>query len=177
MLHLPDVTTEIIIPVTKRMRMGGPSAVALMELTFLAESYVNGHTYIRQIGGGAARSPWQMEPATAKDIVGRYFEQKPAIRVRISEALYGLLPADVRWDELWTEDDDRALEFRLASDLGFACALARIRYWMDPQPLPSPNDVDGLAHYHKRVFNTAAGAADPVKTAALYRRYLSGQLA
>lgn len=145
---------EIIEPVLRRMGMHSPAAVNLMFGTAVQESRL---TWLCQLGGGPARGIYQIEPATAKDIVTRYAGQRPHIRARIGAALHGLLPPDVAWDENWTEADDAALEFRLVSDLAFQTAIARVRYWMVPLPLPDPDDVEGLAHYWKSNFNTPAG--------------------
>ncbi len=154
MLDPHQLVAEIIEPVLRRMDMHSPAAVNLMLGTALQESRL---TWLRQIGGGPALGIYQIEPATAKDIVTRYAGQRPHIRARIAEAVHGLLPPDIAWDENWTEADTAALEFRLVSDLAFQTAIARVRYWMVPAPLPDAGDVEGLAAYWKQFFNTPAG--------------------
>ncbi len=154
MLDPHQLVAEIIEPVLHRMDMHSPAAVNLMLGTALQESRL---TWLRQLGGGPALGLYQIEPATAKDIVTRYAGQRPHIRARIGAALHGLLPPDVAWDENWTDDDNAALEFRLVSDLAFQTAIARVRFWMVPAPLPDAGDIEGLADYWKQNFNTPAG--------------------
>ena len=157
---------EIIEPVLRRMGMHSPSAVTLMMGTAIQESRL---VYLRQLGPGPARGVYQIEPATAKDIVGRYFSHKPHVRARVAAALNGLLPPDVAWDENWTADDERALEFRLTADLAFQTALARVRYWMVPQPLPQ--QLEQIAAYWKQHFNTPAGHGTVAQFILNYREF------
>lgn len=157
---------EIIIPILQRMGMDSPAARVLMLGTAIQESRL---IWLRQLGSGPARGVYQIEPATAKDVVGRYFKQKPHIRARVSAALDGLLPPDVRWDENWTAEDERALEFRLTADLAFQTALARVRYWMDPHPLPPAERLEDIGAYYKRVFNTEQGSATVAQFVLNYR--------
>lgn len=171
MFFIPQLRSEILVPITDRMGMGGPAAVNLLLGTHLVESLSDGRVCVRQLGGGPARGIFQMEPATAKDIVARYAEQRPDIRTRIAAGLHGLVPPDVAWDESWTAAETAALEFRLTTDIGFQVALARLRYFMDPAPLPDPDDIRALAGYWKRVYNTAAGAGNPDKFVRFYREH------
>jgi hypothetical protein len=60
---------------------------------------------------------------------------------------------------------------QLTTNLKFACAIARLRYWMDPHPLPSIHDPAAMGAYWKRVYNTPLGAGNAAKFAALYRRF------
>lgn len=123
-------------------------ARVLMLGTALAESRL---VHRRQLGGGPARGLFQIEPATFKDIYGRYLKRKTALLA----ACNGLLEQGADpWAQV--EHNDR-----------FACAIARCRYLMDPFPVPW--DATGQAEYHKRVYNTAEGAADPAETVRWFR--------
>lgn len=84
--------------------------------------------YLHQLGTGPAMSPWQIEPATFDWLRGR-FPQYLAGRDS-SELVY---------------------------DLRLGALVARLRYLVDPEPLPNKADVEGMAKTWKRVFNTEQG--------------------
>lgn len=102
---------------------------------------------------GPALSMFQIEPTTFEDVYRRYL---PDRRPDLLEAIERLaIPA-------------HALLVQLPGNQHFACAIARIRYWMDPAPLPK--GIDELAAYWKRVYN-ASGRGSPQNWAMLYRYY------
>ena len=41
----------------------------------------------------------------------------------------------------------------------YACATARLKYSMDPMPLPDHNDIGAVYNYYKRIYNTPLGAS------------------
>lgn len=49
----------------------------------------------------------------------------------------------------------QSIQDALTSNLAYACALARIKYYRDPLAIPA--DLYGQAETWKRVYNTAAG--------------------
>lgn len=111
-----------------------------------------GH-YIKQINGPAL-GVWQMEPATEIDI----FHHCDALGDNSGfNYLIGAL-----------ELDDNSSKLNKVSMLAvspmYACAMARLKYSMDPNPLPKltgDNNVDSRAFfaYYKRVYNTELGAS------------------
>lgn len=172
MISPDQFRTEIVRPVLQGLGLHSDAAENLLMGTAAHESKL---VYLRQVGGGPARGLYQIEPATAKDIVGRYIELRPDLKAAVDHALYGLLPADVRWDNDWTPDDDAALEFRLVSDLAFGTVLCRLRYWMVPDPLPAADDIEGLASYWKEHYNTPGGAGTPAQFILDYRQIVEGR--
>lgn len=105
-----------------------------------------GH-YIKQVNGPAL-GPWQMEPETHNDI-------------------------HVNCDALKNNQDlldkinnfaHKDLQCPLTQSPMYACAMARLKYSMDPQALPKYNggtnlDLDVFYQYYKRVYNTIHGAS------------------
>jgi hypothetical protein len=65
----------------------------------------------------------------------------------------------------WPDDPGLQRAFdgstHLVTNLTYACALARIRYWVAPAALPEANDVWGHARYWKDHYNTHLGAGRP----------------
>ncbi len=138
------------------MRMWSEPAEELLLGTAAQES---GLRYLRQFNAGPARGVYQIEPATHDDIAGRYLKRKPALRKRVA-ALRATEPSAID---------------QLATNLAYATAIARLRYWMDPEPLPEANDIDGLAAYWKRVYNTPRGRGRASEFTANYHRLVLGR--
>lgn len=110
--------------------------------------------YIKQINGPAL-SPWQIEPVTHDDTwyncdaLSSYVEDKQTdlVRFMVSVSMDGEIGhQNLLWSPM------------------YACAMARLKYSMDPQPLPKLTGdklTDGKAFYdyYKRVYNTELGAS------------------
>ncbi|MCP4060720.1 MAG: hypothetical protein GY738_26250 [Pseudoalteromonas sp.] len=110
-----------------------------------------GH-YIKQINGPAL-GIWQMEPATEDDVWGNCdaldnvdFNYNIS-SLQIDRARYGL-----------------ALNGKdLVLSPTYACAMARLKYSMDSEPLPDYNDFKAVYEYYKRIYNTPLGASTYAK--------------
>ena len=99
---------------------------------------------------------FQIEPATFDDIYTRYLRQRTGLRT----VVHGLpVPALTPLEQL-------------AGNPRFACAIARMKYWMAPEPLPEAGDTDALGRYWKAHYNTAQGAGDAAHWAALYQKHV-----
>ena len=139
------------------MHMWSASAEELLVGTAVTES---GLRYLRQFNDGPARGLYQIEPATHDDITDRYLARHSDIRKR----LYTLLaPIPSRIDQLVT-------------NLAYATAIARVKYWMQSEPLPEANDYRGLAQYYKKYYNTRSGAAVLEKTIDVFKRVVENRL-
>ena len=119
--------------------------------------------YIKQINGPAL-GIFQMEPSTYDDIV----DNSDAIKnPEFESILCGLLPANF-YDSL-----DLGVSTLIQAPM-YACAMARLKYSMDPNPLPKLTGVGqvdsrNFYDYYKRVYNTELGASTFAKwSAALY---------
>lgn len=142
----------IVAPTLMEIEMYSPAAESLLVGTALMES---GIEELMQRGGGPARGLYQMEPATFGDITVRYFSKRPDLRIRCERLL---APAPSRWGQVVT-------------NLSWATAIARLKYWMAPEKLPPVADIDALGDYWKRHYNTAEGAGDPAEFARRYRKF------
>ncbi|MBS1091712.1 hypothetical protein JK208_08820 [Gluconobacter sp. Dm-74] len=143
----------VVAPALAALGLDGDVAVNLVTGTALAESR---GTYVRQIGGGPALGLWQMEPSTHDDCWVNFLCY-PAGR-RFERILEGMLSQDL------------PKSAQLVSNLRYASAMARIRYYRMPVSLPSSNDPAVLSRFHKQYYNTAAGAADPVANIPFFRQ-------
>jgi len=146
----------VIIPTLIAMDMDSEAARRLMIGTALTESDL---TYLRQHGNGPALGVYQMEEATYKDIVDRYFVQNgQRIESRFRNTVQGNYSV-----------------MRMTYDLRFATAMARVKYWMVPDPLPDADNIHGLAAYWKKWYNTEGGAGRVHTFENKLRKYLSDE--
>ena len=100
-------------------------------------------TYLQQIGGGPALGLFQIEPTTFNDIYDRYLQRED------KKELLG------RVQQFITAQDVRD---QVIGNIPFAVVIARIRYYMVPEPLPAYDDLQALAEYWKAHYNTSRGA-------------------
>lgn len=147
----------VVIPTLEAMgqKFATSSAIVLVTGTALAESNA---AYLRQVtnsGYGPARGPWQMEPLTHDDCWTNWlrFPSQSGASTAIREMIGGL----------------PAVADLMMTNLAYACAMCRVKYYRSPAALPRPDDAEGMSLYHKKYYNTALGAADPVVNVAHFR--------
>ncbi|MEZ7136808.1 hypothetical protein [Komagataeibacter sp. SM21] len=139
---LAQFKAEIVTPTLNAIGLGGEAAVNLLTGTALAES---GLVYLRQIGGPALGA-WQMEPFTESDIWATFLSN--ARLSGLKTAMQAMLARDM------------PRTGQLITNWRYACAMARLKYYRSPDPLPAANDALGQAHTWKRIYNTSLGAGD-----------------
>lgn len=140
MLAVEHVRELIVRPTLQYLDMWSPAAEELMLGTAAQESRF---TFLKQLGSGPALGLYQVEPATHKDIWNTYLNYKDELADKV-KAL-----ASRRFPEHFDEE--------LIFNLRYATAIARIKYWRVPKPLPNANDIYGLAKYWKEHYNTYKG--------------------
>jgi len=106
-----------------------------------------GH-FIKQVNGPAL-GIWQMEPKTHNDI----WANCDALKNEFGQIIRNLAP-------IYSNSTDNDL----IDSPKYACAIARLKYSMDPHALPKYNggtalDLDMFYRYYKRVYNTHLGAS------------------
>ena len=160
MINPNQYVKYVLEPTLRKLGMYSIDAMHLMFRTALVESKL---THIRQLPDGPALSFLQIEPASYHDVM-RYLERRGAIKA----------------DVLRVIESDRlpSNSLRLAQDLALCVAVARIKYWMEPTPIPSYKDVEAQAEYWKRYYNTTEGKGcveDFVKQASASLEYISDE--
>lgn len=155
-----QLADQVVEPVLASLFVDEPrmpptlDALALILGTAAVESRMG--RYIRQMGrrGGyaRARSPWQVEPATARDLIQRFRVFAPSIR---GYTLPGLSVTD-----------------QLPGNLYLGALFCRVKYRSCPGALPAWHDVEGQASYWKTYYNTAAGAGRPEDYVAAYEQFV-----
>lgn len=147
--------THVVRPAIEALGLWSESAEALLMGTAAQESHLG--RYLHQVGGGPALGPFQMEPATYRDIWANYL----AYRRPLANAVHDLAGVTVPNSEV------------MAYHLRYAAAMARIHYLRVPQRLPAADDIVGLAQYWKQHYNTPAGRGTVDEFVANYRRFLT----
>ena len=150
-MNAQQLLDHIITPTLKYM--GGnycsDNARMLLLVTAAIESKC-GH-YIKQVGGPAL-GIWQMEPDTEIDIIANCDALKDSHFLKsINRLTLGI-----------TYEND------LTICPMYACAMARLKYAMDSEPLPDHKSMLAMYTYYKRIFNTAGGASTWEKFADAY---------
>lgn len=157
---------EVVRPTLHDLKMYSPVAENLIMGTAAQES---GFSYIKQLGGGPALGMFQVEPATAEDILFRYLKTRKDLRARFERAVQVVPPHNIDWDNTTIG----MVSQRLVYDLRFGVALCRLRYWMMPEKMPArADDLLGLARYYKAHYNTPLGKATEHEFMSNYRRYV-----
>jgi hypothetical protein len=148
MINLEQYKQYVLLPVLNALEMDSPEAIELMVGTGLQESRFK---HLRQLSGGPGIGFYQMEMATAEDIVYRYTQNKKHdFRTKVSRAV----PLG---EPLWLLTPDE-LEWELTVNLALQVLLARLKYYMVPEPIPPARDFKGHAAYWKQHYNTPLGA-------------------
>ncbi len=119
---------ELIEKTLKEYRLHSPAAANLLMGTAAQESRFG--TYLRQIRGPAL-GVFQMEPATFDWLQRKYGGAFDFLLRRADEMVW---------------------------DLRFAILMARLRYRIVQETLPPAGDIDALAAYWKKYYNTEKGA-------------------
>ena len=164
-MNLTQVKTLAVIPALTSLgnalhALDVPAAIPLLVGTGLVETE---YAFLAQFPTGPAAGFWQME--------------------------WGL--ATTTYEDCWTNflnfPDNRAVASAVLSLAGanaqppgslmrtnilFACAMARIKYWRSPLPLPAASDAAGMAAYHVAVYN-AGGAANAETNTPLFQQAIN----
>lgn len=150
MIDQKQLRKYIVVPVLQDLGMWSRDAEDLVMGTIAVES--NGGQYIRQIGGGPALGICQIEMATHNDIAYRYLAARPDLLSKVLKAANVInLSSD-----------------HLMSNLKYAVAICRLKYFMIPTKIPG--DLAGQAAYWKRYYNTPLGAGTEQKYIRAYHR-------
>ena len=147
MIDLRQLEVEVIIPTMRALDLWSPRGNELVLLTGWVESR---YKYIRQVGGGPARSFWQVEPVTMFDTYENYLFYRKDLKEKV-DSLIGGNHAGID------------LERQLTVNMAFGAAMCRLKYRRSSMPLPIVGDTQGQAHIWKKVYNTAQGAGTEEK--------------
>jgi len=157
-MNAKDLRKWIIIPTCKILGLYDDSSA---QKTFESESQVrlllgtiaqesNMGEYLRQKGftgyQGGAFGIYQIESATHVLVLNWTRKNK--------EDLYDEIIA------LRSENNPNGIDDELIFNLRYATAIARCLYLSIAEPLPTADDIEGLAHYYKSYYNRSGKATE-----------------
>ena len=151
-LNYRQFTDYIIVPSLNMLQLMSPAAVQLLLGTAVVESRLE---YVKQIRGPAL-GVFQMEPATHDDIYENVLRYKPVLEGRL----------------LMLAGDGRAEE--MVYNLQYAAAMCRIQYYRYNKYMPEKDDYVGMAGFHKKYYNTVAGATKVEESTPIFKRIIDG---
>lgn len=147
MINLNDLSEYVISPTLEKLKeyhkaVKSTAAENLLLWTALVESVVHGDMHLRQLNDGPAMGIWQMERATHDDLWNTFIDRRSNLSVIMRE-----LATHQHYQETVPAEE-------LYGNLQYACAMARLKYWRVPAPLPGAWDIQAQAEYWKRWYNT-----------------------
>ena len=131
------VDDALVQPALLTAGLGGLDALALVWAIGQAES---GYRREHQVGGPAL-GYWQMEPATAYDVMAWAHRRRPGQARLLTEMMHG-----------------RPLIQALSNLPMFGALMCRVFFLRIPEPLPNWDNLTGIAQYWKDYYNTRDGA-------------------
>jgi len=158
-IDIDQLRQDIVRPVLKKLNLWSLSAENLILGTAAQESALG--TYIRQLGSGPALGIYQMEPGTYYDLWDNYLIRKSELLKMLTIVCKSC------------RSQERSEASRLMYDLAYATAMARVHYFRVPEILPQSDDIQGLAEYWKRYYNTPKGKGTVEEFIHNYKQYVS----
>lgn len=148
----------IIRPTLEYLDLWSEAAENLLMGTAAQESQLG--TYIHQLGKGPALGIYQMEPATHHDIYLNYLKFNYKLSMQVGNLIVGIpFPG---------YDDPE----EMIGNLYYATAMCRVHYLRVPKPLPGADDLDALAAYWKKYYNTPLGKGTAEEFISNYKKYV-----
>lgn len=151
-INTNQLRTYIINPALEGVGLYSAAASRLLLGTCAQESAMG--TYLHQMNGPAL-GIYQMEPNTHDDIWHNYIDYRTELSDEIQD-LVGVIPhPDL-----------------MIHNLKYATIMARLHYYRVAEPLPDKDDVEGLAKYWKKYYNTEMGRGTTREFITNYERYV-----
>lgn len=150
-----DLRLLVIRPTLEKIGLWSQAAENLLLGTAAHESLM-GH-YLRQ-QKGPALGIYQIEPQTHQDVWHHYLNYRKAMAGPIKQLVNSA--SDI------PEDNE------LIINLAYATAIARIIYYRAPEKLPEADNVEGLASFWKKHYNTVAGKGSENEFITHYQQYV-----
>jgi len=148
----------IIEPVLIHLNKRSDAAIQLLLGTAAVESNL---FRIRQIGYqldslNGAYGLWQMELFTYDSLFNDYLNYRAALKTKV----------------LSFYDKNCSVPQNLINNHFYACAMARVKYLTVPERLPKFNDIEAMAVYWKKYYNTEEGKGTVIKFIENYKKYI-----
>lgn len=150
-----DLITRTLLQLSKlsgNEKLYNENAVELLMLTAAQETHLG--RYLEQ-NKGPAEGVFQIEPNTLQDIKDNFLKYNPKLWEAVKAFDTGL-----------DDHDD------LNGNLLFQIVIARLVYYRASDPLPDRNNLESVAKYWKKHYNTTAGKGTVAEAMANYKRFV-----
>lgn len=171
MIRARDLLHHVIVPTLSELakfdaKLHRPVAENLLLGTAAQESDLGFN--LVQIGGGPGRGPYQMEPATNASLWEHYLA-RPSKKA-LADIVLSMVPASA----VIHLDDFKMVDPRqLVTNLEYATAMARLKYWPVADPLPKDaGDIHALGVYWDIHYNANARHGTPEEFVDSWNRYV-----
>ena len=151
MINLISLRRHVIRPLLMSCNLWSHAAENLIIGTGLIESEFS---FIKQFKGPALGF-WQIEPNTYHFMVGCIKRKKEREELILEALEYNRFPKVER----------------LLSDMSLSIIMARYRYLINLEPLPKASDIEGLARYWAKIYNTKNDEDQIGRFVYLYNRH------
>lgn len=155
-INVKQLREYVIHPALEAINACSESAIQLLLGTAAQETLMG--SYLHQINGPAL-GIYQMEPATYYDIFDKVINPNPNLLLNINKL--------IGWG--YEYEPPKSM---LIQNLAFATVLTRCHYLRFKEPLPKVNDIEGMARYYKKYYNTPKGKATESSFIDHYRRFV-----
>jgi len=175
MIDINQLKYFVITQVLDYLELNYPAAVNLILGTAAQESHCG--SYIKQIGFNKVLTAgglgiYQMELATAKDILINCLSYKKDLFKKISSLYFGG-SLDCFLNGSDTKEDRDLLACNLIGNLYFSTAMCRIHYLRVKEVLPDDaKNINRLGCYWKKYYNTELGKGTVEEFVSNYKRYI-----
>lgn len=151
----------VVRPTLKKIGWHSEAAEQLVLGTIWQESRGK---YIKQLHGPALGLV-QMEPETHDDIWINFLEY----RRELSDLVCQLLSVSAAWEMTHAPPFNE-----LIANLNYSVAMCRVHYLRVAEPLPKAGNVEGMAAYWKKYYNTRCGKGTAEEFVKNYPKVLKG---
>lgn len=153
MLDETQLREAIIRPALEKIKLYSKDAEELLVATLAHES--KGGTYLVQINGPAL-GIYQMEPFTHDDVWRTFLSKDAQLAYYILSGCRYLQKPDAN---------------EMINNLFYATMMARAMYRRVKEPLPNYTDIEGIAKYWKKHYNTEKGSGTIQEFIESYNKY------
>ncbi len=170
MLKIDQLRADIIKPALEGVDLWSEAAENLIVGTGLVESR---YEFVRQWPSGPAMGFWQMEKTTHDWLWSDYL-QRPT-RIELAKLILPYIsskrPAPDDLEDMLRVRDWLPDVKLMCGNASYAAIMCRLKYYTIPAALPEADDVEGLAFYWKKYYNTEAGAGKPDHFVEMYNEH------
>jgi len=146
---------DAIRPALHALGKGGRAAEQLVLGTAIEESLL---IHRQQLGNGPALGLFQMEPATHDDCWNNFLKFRFDLAAKVKQTL---------------DPDEEAAPVAMKMNDRYAAAMCRVRYVRVAEALPAQDDIDAIANYWKKHYNTLLGAGKPEEFLDKWPQYVN----